>query len=66
MIPNEITVHSAEVWPVAGHSDADRSTSEGTRRRILEAVPASTNRAYARQWAAFADWCDGQGRVARC
>jgi len=41
----------------------DTLLSDGTRRRILDAVPANTTRAYTRQWAAFTDWCIRQRRV---
>src|SRR4051812_9188319 len=48
---------------VARHAERDRALSDGTRRRILDAVPANTSRAYARQWAAFTDWCAEHGRT---
>jgi site-specific recombinase XerD len=48
---------------VVGHSDADRSVSEGTRARILDAVPANTSLAYGRQRSAFAAWCAEHGRA---
>ena len=60
----------AELAPIdqagvpAGHTDADRSVSEATRRRIIDAVPANTTRAYGRQWAAFITWCAADGRAA--
>ena len=60
----------AELAPIdqagvpAGHTDADRSVSEATRRRIIDAVPANTTRAYGRQWAAFITWCAAVGRAA--
>jgi len=43
--------------------DADRFVSEQTRRRIRDAVPANTHRAYTRQWAAFTAWCAASGRT---
>jgi len=61
---------SAELAPpdragaLAGHTDTDRSVSDATRRRIIDAVPANTVRAYARQWAAFTTWCAAAGRAA--
>jgi len=60
----------AELAPIdqagvpAGHTDADRFVSEATRRRIIDAVPANTTRAYGRQWAAFITWCAAVGRAA--
>ena len=44
-------------------ADADRFVSEQTRRRIIDAVPANTIRAYTRQWAAFTTWCTAHGRA---
>ena len=44
-------------------ADADRFVSEQTRRRIIDAVPANTVRAYTRQWAAFTTWCATAGRT---
>jgi len=49
---------------VAGHTDADRYLSDGTRRRILDSVPTNTTLAYTRQWTAFRAWCADQGRTA--
>ena len=48
---------------LTGPTDADRFVSEQTRRRILDAVPANTVRAYTRQWAAFTTWCTAHGRA---
>ncbi len=49
---------------VPAHTDADTVMSDDTRRRIAAGVAANTVKAYARQWAAFADWCASQGRAA--
>ena len=60
---------SAELAPLdwagvlAEHTEADRAVSEATRRRIIDAVPANTTRAYGRQWAAFTTWCTAHGRA---
>ncbi|WP_337826237.1 site-specific integrase [Pseudonocardia sp. UM4_GMWB1] len=43
---------------------ADAYLSEATRARIVDSVPTNTRRAYARQWAAFTDWCAAAGRTA--
>ncbi|MBA2694290.1 MAG: site-specific integrase, partial [Actinobacteria bacterium] len=48
---------------LTGPADADRFVSDATRRRILDAVPANTVRAYTRQWAAFTTWCTASGRT---
>jgi len=48
---------------LAEPADADRFVSDATRRRILDAVPANTVRAYGRQWAAFTAWCATTGRT---
>ncbi|WNV83709.1 site-specific integrase [Umezawaea sp. Da 62-37] len=42
---------------------ADSTVSDSTRKRIADGVAANTVKAYARQWAAFADWCATQGRT---
>lgn len=47
---------------LALHTDVDRSVSERTRARILDAVPDNTRRAYERQWDGFAGWCAEHGR----
>lgn len=49
---------------VVGHTDADRWLSEATRQRIIDSVPPTTRRAYARQWAEFGAWCAEHGRIA--
>ena len=35
-----------------------------TKAYLLEARAKSTREVYARQWASFTAWCDGQGRSA--
>jgi integrase len=45
-------------------TDADHAVGEETRAAIKAGVAANTTRAYARQWAAFTDWCTRHGRVA--
>uniref|UniRef100_UPI000781BBD0 site-specific integrase n=1 Tax=Herbidospora sakaeratensis TaxID=564415 RepID=UPI000781BBD0 len=37
--------------------------SDAARALIAEGVPANTQRAYTRQWAAFTAWCADQGRL---
>ncbi|GLW26806.1 hypothetical protein Mame01_68480 [Microbispora amethystogenes] len=48
--------------PAAGHGEADLSLSAAARAAIEAGVPASTRRAYARDWSAFTAWCSATGR----
>lgn len=45
------------------HRPADRSLSESTRRRLCDAVPDNTRRAYSRIAQEFGDWCARHGRT---
>ena len=57
MITETITNGAVEL---AG--DPDRAVSERTRERMLDGVPENTRKAYARQWAAWSEWCARHGR----
>jgi len=46
------------------HTITDYTISDTTRARIEAGKAANTRRAYARQWRAFAAWCDEHGRTA--
>ena len=45
------------------HTDRDHHLSDDTRQALADSVPENTQRAYARQWETFTNWCATQGRV---
>lgn len=45
------------------HTERDHELSDDTRQAIEDSIPANTQRAYGRQWMAFTEWCNGDGRV---
>lgn len=58
-----------EVIPAAGADlarvgDRDLKLSEAARLAIHEGVPENTRRAYAKRWADFETWCEGELRTA--
>ncbi|MGV9532446.1 tyrosine-type recombinase/integrase [Streptosporangium sandarakinum] len=53
---------TADARPV--HSAADFTLTPAARAALLDAMPASTRRAYERDWDRFAAWCAKNGRVA--
>lgn len=42
--------------------DPDQVLSDRARARILDGMPANTQRAYRRQWTEWVAWCESQGR----
>lgn len=57
-----IVIRPAEVTPVA-YADIDFTISRETAEDLLRAVPQNTKLAYDRNWGAFEEWCDSEGRV---
>lgn len=45
------------------HTERDHELDDDTRQAIEDSIPDNTRRAYGRQWEAFTNWCDGEGRV---
>ncbi|WP_371785536.1 site-specific integrase [Streptosporangium subroseum] len=64
----EIVAHTvpAVVSPAAttvAHTDADFFLSDAAREAVSAGMPASTMRAYTKDWNAFSDWCASTGRL---
>jgi len=61
-----VTTAGTELATATARSPAgvDGTVSAATRQRMLDAVPANTRRAYARQWDSFAAWCAEHDRGA--
>jgi site-specific recombinase XerD len=57
-----VAIEQAEQSPIK--AGVDRTVSEEVRRRLAEAVPANTRRAYTWQWRRFSAWCERTGRCA--
>ncbi|MDP9842267.1 site-specific integrase [Streptosporangium lutulentum] len=59
----EIVPAYAPASAVAIHTDADHFLSDAARDAVAAGIPASTMRAYTKDWKAFDAWCVSQGRV---
>jgi site-specific recombinase XerD len=57
-------VSAAEVLPPDAPGGIDDTVSAETGRRIADATPETTKRAYAHWWRDYTAWCDGVGRTA--
>lgn len=58
-----ILLRPTETAPVA-YADIDFTISRKTAEDLLRARPQNTKLAYDRNWGAFEEWCDSEGRVA--
>lgn len=58
-----LTPHPPAAGPQLVHTDIDHTLTPAARAAIEAGVPASTRRAYTRDWQQFAHWCAAAGRV---
>jgi site-specific recombinase XerD len=60
--PIEGRIVQPETRSVA-YTDLDHTISAETARRLIDAIPDNTRRAYDRNWTQFTRWCDEHGRI---
>ncbi|WP_425566437.1 site-specific integrase [Nonomuraea roseoviolacea] len=58
-----LTPQPPSVGPLLGHTEIDHTLTPDARAAIEAGVPASTRRAYTRDWDQFARWCAAAGHV---
>ncbi|MGJ6963595.1 site-specific integrase [Streptosporangium sp. G11] len=65
VIPSTETVAAhAQTAAMFVHTDADYHLSAAAQEAVAAGMPASTLRAYTKDWNAFAAWCASTGRIA--